>query len=328
MNIVKIPIPNLTPDEVLIKVLYTGICGSDIHAFKGEYNKVIPLTLGHEFVGEIVEIGEAVQTFQIGDQIVSETTYTTCGSCSHCLNHEYNLCSKRKGIGTQVDGSFAEFVLSKAARCHLVPKNVDLRVAAITEPLACCIHAAIEKTKVEPGEKIAVFGPGPIGTMLALVLQALGAEIILIGIEKDHSRLNQAKDMKISHVINSSQTDLESYINGLAPEGVDQVFECAGSPIALEQAMTILKKKGRLIQEGLFATEKIPINVDLLIHKELEYIGSRTQKPSSWETALRWLEEDKIDLLPLISNVFPLEEWFHAFELAMDGNEMKVLLQP
>ncbi|GCF94402.1 sorbitol dehydrogenase [Enterococcus florum] len=315
--------------EMKIRVLATGICGSDIHALKGEYNKQIPLTLGHEFVGEVDEIGPSVTDFSTGDRVFSETTFEVCEKCVYCQQEEFNLCSHRRGIGTQVDGSFAEYVIVKAARCHLLPPEIDTKVAAMMEPLACCIHAVMEKTTVAAGEKIAVFGPGPIGMLLAAVLVSLEVEVYLIGITKDQKRLALGKQLGIQHIIDSQKQDLDEYIQSHTDGiGVDQVFECSGSPIAVLQAMTILKKKGRLIQEGLFAKDMNEINMSLLIHKELEYIGSRTQKPSSWRKTLAWLQEKQVDLTPIVTKTLPLEHWEEAFELAMNGDELKVLMIP
>lgn len=329
MEIVDMPENTPLKGEVKIRVLATGICGSDIHALKGEYNKQIPLTLGHEFVGEVVEVGESVTGIVQGDRVVSETTFEVCEKCEYCLAEEYNLCSQRKGIGTQVDGSFAEYVIAKAARCHLLPPEIDTKVAAMMEPLACCIHAVMEKSTVAPGEKIAVFGPGPIGMLLAAVLVSLDAEVFLIGITKDQKRLSLASQVGVQHIIDSQQQDLEDYINQHTNQhGVDQVFECSGSPIAVLQAMKILKKKGRLIQEGLFAKDMNEINMSLLIHKEIEYIGSRTQKPTSWKQSLAWLQEKQVDLTPIVTKALPLEQWEEAFQLAMNGEELKVLMIP
>lgn len=316
-------------NELKLQVLYTGICGSDIHGFKGEYNKQIPLTLGHEFVGEVVEAGENASLYKEGDILVSETTFETCEKCTYCKQQEYNLCSHRKGLGTQVDGSFAEFVLVKEARCHPIPPEIDLKVAAMLEPLACCIHAVKEKTEVSPTEKIAVFGPGPIGALLSAVLVSLDIEVLLIGTARDKKRLALVKELGVTHTLVVQEDDVEAFVedwtNGI---GADQVFECSGSIHAVHQAMKIIKKKGILIQEGLFATTMNAINMDHLIHKEICYIGSRTQKPSSWQLAIEWLLETKMDLLPIVSAVLPLEDWEEAFRLAMTGEELKVLMQP
>lgn len=316
-------------DEIKLRVLATGICGSDIHALKGEYNKKIPLTLGHEFVGEVVSIGNEVKNFQIGQRLVSETTFEVCENCSYCKEAEYNLCSHRKGLGTQIDGSFAEFVLVKAQRCHELPSEVSDQVAALLEPLACCFHAIFEKTTVAPREKIGVFGPGPIGMLMAAVLVSLDAEVFLIGITKDQKRLALAKKMGIQHIIDSQRTDLKNYVLEQTQQlGLDQIFECSGSPQALLQALEIVKKKGRIIQEGLFAKNLVALDMDLFIHKEIDYIGSRTQKPSSWRLAIAWLEKNPTVLAPIVTKILPLAKWQEAFELAMNGEELKVLLIP
>lgn len=326
-NQVPEPIPN--EKEVKIRVLFTGICGSDLHAFKGEYNKIIPLTLGHEFVGEVVSVGKNVAKLVVGDIVSSETTFEVCEKCKYCLAEEYNLCSKRKGIGTQIDGSFAEYLVAKEERCHVIPPAVKPKMAALLEPLACCVHAAVEKTTIRPNEQIAVFGPGPIGLIMALVLKAYGAEVILIGINKDQQRLALAQTMGIDHVINSQKRELLDQINPLTEnQGVSQVFECSGNIHAVHSAFKIVQKKGKIIQEGLFSQDMNAIDMGLLIHKEIDYIGSRTQKPSSWKTALHLLETGKINLEPIVSKIMPLNKWEQAFELAMSAVELKILLVP
>ncbi|MBP2100511.1 zinc-binding dehydrogenase [Enterococcus rivorum] len=321
------PVPK--EKEVKIRVLFTGICGSDLHAFKGEYNKVIPLTLGHEFVGEVVAVGKDVSKIGVGTIVSSETTFEVCEKCEYCLAEEYNLCSSRKGLGTQIDGSFAEYLIAKEDRCHVIPASVEPKIAALLEPLACCVHAAVEKTTVEPHEKIAVFGPGPIGLIMSLVLKAYGAEVILIGISKDEQRLALAKNMGIDYVINSQKSDLLAQINQLTEkQGVSQVFECSGSIQAVHSAFKIVRKKGKVIQEGLFSQDMNAIDMSLFIHKEIDYLGSRTQKPSSWKTALHLLETHKINLEPVISKIMPLRDWEQAFALAMSAEELKILMVP
>jgi L-iditol 2-dehydrogenase len=315
--------------ELKLRVIYTGICGSDIHGFKGEYNKKIPLTLGHEFVGEVVDIGHSSSLYKVGDIVVSETTFETCEKCSYCNEREYNLCSDRKGLGTQVDGSFADFVLVKEKRCHLIPKEIDNKIAAMLEPLACCIHAVKEKTIVSPNEKIVVFGPGPIGILLATVLVSLNIEVLLVGTARDEKRLALAKELGIAHTLIVQKDDVEAFVqtwtNGI---GADQIFECSGSIHAVHQAMQIIKKKGTIIQEGLFATTMNEINMDDLIHKEICYVGSRTQKPSSWKSAIQWLVDTNMDLSPIVTAILPLDEWEAAFRLAMNGEELKILMKP
>lgn len=329
MKLSNINKPSPKNEEVLIKVVLSGICGSDIHALKGEYNKKIPLTLGHEFIGIVEETGEKVTNLSIGDRVVSETTYEVCENCVHCLEQEYNLCSQRKGLGTQIDGSFASFVLAKADRCHKLPNTISNEVAAMIEPLACCIHAAMEKSIIRAKEKIAVFGPGPIGVLMALVAKSFKADVTLIGISKDIHRLAKAKELGIINVLDSQKIDLNTFTNEITNHlGFDQVFECSGSPQALQQAMEIVKKKGTVIQEGLYAKNPVPVDMSLLLNKEIELIGSRTQKTSSWHKTIEWLQTSEVDLAPVVTKILPLNQWEEAFNLAMNGEELKVLLKP
>jgi L-iditol 2-dehydrogenase len=146
MSLVDIPEPKAIDDLVKIKVAYTGICGSDIHTFKGEYsNPTLPVVLGHEFSGVVVEVGKDVKNVKVGDRVTSQTTFEICGECDYCKEKDYNLCSYRKGLGTQVNGSFAEYVISREKSVHVLPKEISLKAAALSEPLACCVHAALEK---------------------------------------------------------------------------------------------------------------------------------------------------------------------------------------
>lgn len=169
-------------DRVKIKVAYSGICGSDLHTFKGEYSKKIPVVLGHEFSGVVVEVGQDVRKIKAGDRVTSETTFETCGACIYCQTKDYNLCSSREGIGTQIDGSFSEFILSREESVHILPDNVSLLSASLTEPLACCVHSALEKTTIFKNDIVLIFGPGPIGILLAQVIKSQGAYVVLAGI--------------------------------------------------------------------------------------------------------------------------------------------------
>ena len=142
--------PKVEGDLVKIKVAYAGICGSDLHTWAGVYaGNRPPVTLGHEFSGVVVEVGPDVKELKVGDKVTSETTFKTCGTCIHCQTEEYNLCSNRVGLGTAADGGFADYVINHEARLHKLPENVTLLQASLTEPLACCVHAAMEVTRLQ-----------------------------------------------------------------------------------------------------------------------------------------------------------------------------------
>lgn len=329
MSLVDIPEPEAFDDKVKIKVAYTGICGSDIHTFKGEYgNPTLPVVLGHEFSGVVVEVGKDVKNVKVGDRVTSETTYTTCGECEYCKERDYNLCPNRKGLGTQQNGSFAEYVISREESVHVLPEQVSLKAASLTEPLACCTHAALEKTTISKDDKVLIFGPGPIGLLLAQVVKAQGAFVILSGITKDMPRLELAKEMGIDVIVDSLKENLEEVVlKHTDGYGVNRVFDCSGAVPALNQGLPLVKKKGTFVQVGLFAEKLNPQNQDAIIQREISYVGSRSQKPSSWDLALDLLKNGKIDIEKMITKIVPLDQWREGFELVMAGNEIKVIVQ-
>ncbi len=329
MQLKTIPELEVQKNQVKIKVAYTGICGTDIHTFTGQYkNSQTPVVLGHEFSGIVVEVGEDVTKIKVGDKVTSETTFVTCGECDYCLEKDYNLCAHRKGIGTQINGSFAEYVISREESVHVLPDAVDLKAAALTEPLACCVHAALEKTVVKKEDKVLIFGPGPIGLLQAQVVKAQGAFVILAGITKDQKRLELAKSLGIDVTVDIQKESLEeivlTYTKGY---GVDKLFECSGAVQALNQGLPLVKKKGTFVQVGIFSEKLNLLDQESIIQREITYIGTRSQKPSSWHIALKLLEEKKINTDKMITKIVPLDYWRQGFEAVLSGNEIKVLIQ-
>lgn len=329
VELIDIEEPTINDDQVKIKVKYSGICGSDIHSYKGEYKNLrTPVVLGHEFAGIVTEIGKNVTETKVGDRVTSETTFYICGKCDYCKTGDYNLCADRKGIGTQINGSFAEYVVARKESIHVLPENVDLLSAALTEPLACCTHPALEKTNIEIGEHVLVFGPGPIGILLAQVAKARGAYIILAGVSKDEERLKIAKNLGIDCTIDIEKQNIEEIINNLTNGyGVDKVFDCSGSIHATNAGLKLLRKKGTLVQVGIFAKSLNEMDQEKIIQKEISYVGSRSQKPSSWKLALYLLNSNKVNAKALVSKIYRLEDWQEAFNKVISGEEMKVVLE-
>lgn len=329
MALLDIEEPKAEKNLVKIKVEYSGICGSDLHSFKGEYGNIkTPVVLGHEFSGVVVEVGESVTKVKVGDRVTSETTFETCGECDFCKSKDYNLCSARKGIGTQANGSFAEYVLSREESVHVLPENVSLLAASLTEPLACCVHAALEKTTINAGEVALVFGPGPIGLLLSQVVKSQGAYVILAGVTKDKERMELAKKLGIDLVVDLLQEDLDAIVmektNGY---GANKVFDCSGVIHAVNQGLRLTKKKGDFVQVGLFAKVKNELDQEAIIQREIRYIGSRSQKPSSWITSLELLRDKKVDTETLVTKMVDLENWRDGIDAAMQGSEIKVVIK-
>lgn len=329
MELLDMQEPKATKNFVKIKVEYSGICGSDLHSFKGEYGNIkTPVVLGHEFSGTVVEVGEEVKEIKKGDRVTSETTFETCGTCDYCKSKDYNLCPSRKGIGTQVNGSFAEYVLSREESVHVLPDNVSFLAASLTEPLACCVHAALEKTTIDKDDVVLILGPGPIGLLLAQVVKSQGAKVILSGVTKDKERLEFGKKLGVDVIVDSLQEDLEKIVmektNGY---GVNRAFDCSGAVPAVNQGLRLIKKKGEFVQVGLFANIKNPLDQEAIIQREIKYVGSRSQKPSSWIKSLELMEAKKVDPEALITKIVDLKDWRSGIEAAMEGTELKVVIR-
>lgn len=317
--------PKTERDLVKIKIAYSGICGTDIHAYKGSYPSTKPpVILGHEFSGIVVEVGPDVKKIKPGDRVTSETTYSTCNSCPMCESKDYNLCGNRKGLGTQINGSMAEYLVSREESVHVLPDNVSLLSASLTEPLACGVHAVIEKGNVQPGEFCVVFGAGAIGQMVAQVAKACGATVLMAGLSSDAERFEIAKECGIDRVVDQEKEDLKEIVMEMTKDvGADKCFECSGAVPAANKALEIVRRKGTVIQMGVFSESHANIWTDLILHKEIVYVGSRSQKPSSWKKSLELLEAGTVVPEKIVTTIISLEDWKEGFEKMGRGEGAK-----
>ena len=323
-----VPEPEATGDLVKIKIAYSGICGTDLHAFKGTYASTKPpVILGHEFSGIVTAVGPNVTKFKVGDRVTSETTFTTCGTCPSCLTKDYNLCSHRQGIGTQINGSMAQYVVSREESVHMLPENVSLLSASLTEPLACGVHAGIEKGEVAKGDVVCIFGVGAIGQMVAQVSKARGATVTGAGLSSDQERFEIALANGADRAVDQSKENLVDVINELTNGvGVDIAFECSGAVPAANKALEITRRKGRVVQMGVFPEAKEPIWTDLILHKEICYVGSRSQKPSSWRTSIELLAAGTVVPEKIVTKIVSLADWREGFESTMRGEGVKAVI--
>ncbi|MBC5638028.1 zinc-binding dehydrogenase [Ornithinibacillus sp. BX22] len=322
------PEPSPGRDQVKIEVKYAGICGSDIHTYEGHYKVATPVTLGHEFAGEVVEVGENVTEFKVGDRVTSETTFYICGECEYCKTQDYNLCNHRKGLGSQQDGGFTKYLIARKESVHHLPENVDYQSAAMTEPLACT-HHAVAKTEINEGDLVVVIGPGPIGLLAAQVAKSYGATVIITGLTNDKVRLDKALEVGIDYTVNTQEQDLKAFVNELTNGyGADVVLECSGAIPAAKQGLDILRKKGQYAQVGLFANPEIQFDLDKIIQKEIRVVGSRSQKPADWEPSLALMNEGKVNAKALVTHIFDITKWDEAYQAIKSGEAIKVLLTP
>lgn len=328
LDILDKDIPEPDKNEVKIKVHYAGICGTDVHTYEGHYKVNYPVTLGHEFSGEIVAIGEGVEDFQIGDRVTSETTYYICGECEYCQTEDYNLCNHRKGLGTQQNGGFTQYLVARAASVHHLPDNVSYKAASMTEPLACAYHA-VSKIEIKQDDIVVVMGPGPIGLLVAQVVKSKGGKVVITGLDNDIARLNKAEELNLDHVVNIQHNDLKAYVNDITNGyGADVVLECSGAVPAAQQGLDLLRKKGLYVQVGIFKEPKISFDLEKIVQKEIRVIGSRSQKPADWEPSLQLISSGQVDTEALITSELDITEWDEGYNHIKGGEGIKVLLRP
>lgn len=319
------PVPGL--DEIRVKIIAAGICGTDIHIMKDEFDYNSPVVMGHEYVGVVDELGKNVKGFNEGDNVVSLTAVETCESCLYCDNNLLMLCDDRLSIGSGVDGAFAEYMTIPAKKTFKLPDNTtDIYQYAITEPFACVVRGVIERTRVDAGDIVLVSGPGTIGLLATQLAKNQGAYVITSGIPEDKKRLELAKELGADEIV-SNPDNLEAVIKNHSQYGADVAFECSGAAPSIEACLRNLKKQGTYSQLGLFG-EKIPVDMDEFLYKEIRITNSFASEPSSWERALRLIKNDKIKLKPLISSQVSLEDWEKGFEMFVDKENFKILLIP
>ena len=326
--LVRIPKPNPGFGEVLLKIHAAGICGTDLHIAAGERACNPPVTLGHEFAGTIVEIGAGVTGWAAGDRVTSMPFAIVCGVCEFCLSGEFGLCASRKSYGSRVNGAFAEFMAVVASRIYRLPDQQDFVAGALTEPLACVTKAVFDVGNLKYGEIAAVLGPGPIGLLTTQVVKAAGAKGILIGLKADQDRLALGRKLGAQAAFYADEPGVvEQVIETIGVEGVDAVFECSGAAPALDLALKLARRKGRIIQVGLFG-KNLSVEMDNLVIKDLTYKGSFTSSATSWKRALELTGTHQVDTLSLVSDILPLEAVEQAFGLAADRSRLKVVFQP
>jgi L-iditol 2-dehydrogenase len=322
------PVPKPGPGQVVLAVRAAGICGTDLHIFHDEYPTRPPVTLGHELAGEVAATGEGVSEFAPGDRVTTETYFHLCGVCRFCRGGQPNLCPERRSIGSGVDGGFAPYVLVPARNLHRLPETLSFQAAALTEPLACVVHGALELPKVTAGDIAVVSGPGAIGLLTLQAARAAGAAVIVLGTAADRRRLELARGLGAERVVDIDDEDPAPIVQGLTDGwGADVVMECSGAGPAALGLLAHARRGGQYAQIGLFG-KPVAWDLDQVCMKELRVTGSNASVPSAWRTALRLLGEGAVQAKPLISDIYPLAGWRDAFDRFEHRSGAKILLDP
>ena len=331
IEIKEIPTPKPAAGEVLIKVKAAGLCHTDIYLYQWDsffetaFNVSPPVVMGHEFAGIISDVGAGVSLVKPGDSVIVNPVLF-CGHCYYCQIGSLQLCMNRPLLGYEVNGGFAEYVVIRETNVYKLPPHVNLEVAALAEPFGTSIHA-LGRVHIEPGEKLLISGPGPIGLMTQILALKSGASRIYIsGLSKDKERLQVAK--KLGGIpVNVEEVNIKKFIldetNGM---GVDVAFEASGSSKALMEDLALIRKGGRLGVLGLSKTASF--EPAFLVADEKSIIGIRSYTADTWRRCQEILSNQTVDLTPIISHRLPLRELEKGIQLVENSMALKVLLIP
>ena len=310
------PERELAAGEVRIHVHAAGICGTDLHIEAGEYAARPPVTMGHEVCGIVSEIGADVDDGWLGERVVAETYFSTCGHCRWCLEERPNLCPERQSIGSFADGAFAPSVIVPQPSLHRATETLSDAAAALTEPLACVCQSLADPTVVAAGDRVLVIGPGAIGLIAAQVARSDGAAVELLGTPRDATRLALAAELGFS-VADTPTTDVD----------YDVVIECSGSGPGMATALTSARRGGHVVQIGLRGAP-VEVPFDEICFRELTVTSGNASTPRSWRRALMLLDEGSVDLGSLVTEIVPLAEWERAFAASRSATGVKFVLDP
>ena len=326
LALTEVPDPVPGPDEVLLRVLRTGICGTDLHIDSwDEWSQRTvkpPLILGHEFVGEVVAIGAAVSRVSVGD-LVSGEGHLVCGRCRNCRAGRRHLCVNTRGVGVHRDGAFAEFVTLPEQNAWVHQHEVDLDVAAIFDPFGNAVHTALAFPVF--GEDVLITGAGPIGLMAAAVARHAGARHVVITDVSEY-RLELARKLGVDLALNVRGVSIAEVQKQLdRVEGFDIGMEMSGQPVALRDMITNMTHGGRIAMLGLPAAE-FPVDWGNVVLKMLTIRGIYGREMFETWYSMSVLLQGGLDLTPVITHKFPAAEYEQAFATARGGQCGKVIL--
>ncbi len=323
ISIEQVPEPHPAPDEVVVQVAEAGICGTDLHIYRNEYQSAFPVIGGHEFAGRIVEVGKGVDRFSVGER-VSVDPNLNCGECLFCRALQANHCLNWQGVGITRPGAFAEYVAVPARACYRIPDALSDAQASFIEPVSCVVYA-LNRMRVFPGDDALIFGAGPMGLLLIQALRHSGASRIVV-VEKESERRNLAETMG-ALALASDPVPAER-LRELAPYGFPIVVDATGVPAVIAQALRFLKPRGQYLQFGVAPQgETIPWAPYEIFRKDLTIIGSFALC-YTFQPAISWLTGGVVDIAPLISHTLPLADFERGFQEFAAGRTLKVHLRP
>lgn len=329
-TLIQKEIPGIQPDEILVKILATSICGTDYHIYSWDQwsqNRIkTPQVMGHEFAGEVVEIGSMVKHIKLGD-IVSAETHIICNVCELCQTGQGHICKDTKILGVDCDGAFAEYIAIPAANAWLNDPTVPPEYLCIQEPLGNAVHTVMSGPII--AKSIAVVGVGPIGIMAVAVAKAVGASKV-IAIDVNEYRLGLAKELGADLCLNPMKDDvIKAVLEATGGLGVDVVAEMSGNATAINQALKYLKLGGRM---SILGIPNGDVSLDIandVVFRGIQIHGITGRRMyDTWYQVKGLIASGNLNLERIVTHKLPLEDFAEGMELMASGNCGKVVLFP
>lgn len=311
-------------DEVLVRIHACGICPSDVRAYTGlrPPNRPTPYTPGHEWAGEIVDAGDAVEGYAVGDRVVPSWR-VVCGKCSYCVRGLHNFCENlERG---RVRGGFAEYGVAAAAALLKIPEGVSYQEACFCEPVACCINGA-QDSGIRFGDDVVVVGAGPIGLLHVQLAKHAGARVYASDLIP--ARLEKAREVGADGVIDASREDPMARVRELTEgRGADVVIAAVGAPPALQQALEMVGNCGTVnFFAGTYPPATLEVDPNLIHYRQIRLTGSHDYTPRQFEIALRFIQIGAVRVAPLISHELPLAQVREGFDIVAGRKGLKVII--
>jgi len=319
-RIESVDVPQPAEDEVLARVRAVAICGTDPKivkgVFKGLWPKSYPFVIGHEWAGEIVQIGRSVRRVKVGDRVAGEP-HKGCGFCKNCMTGRYNLCENygnleagHRHYGFTAPGAYAQYIACSEKTVHKIPDSVSYEEATNVDTAGTALHG-VKRSRILPGDDVAVIGPGAVGLLSFQFARALGAGRVFV-IGRKH-RLQLAKQMGAIGIDYEAGDPVKQVKDQTEGKGVEVTIDCAGSLESVPQAVAMTKKGGRVVMNG-FPPAPVELNITQIVMDEKDLLGVRAD-PNTCEEAIPLIANGSIQIKPMISHVFPLEEFKKALKI-------------
>ena len=318
--------PEVGHNDLLIKIRKTAICGTDMHIYNWDewaQNTIpVPMVVGHEYVGEVVGMGQEVRGFEVGDRVSGEG-HITCGHCRNCRAGRRHLCRNESGVGVNRPGAFAEYLVIPSFNAFKIPDNISDDMASIFDPFGNAVHTALSFDLV--GEDVLITGAGPIGIMAAAVARHVGARHVVIT-DINPYRLDLAKKMGASRAVNVSKENLQDVMNDLGmTEGFDIGMEMSGVPVALRDMLDSMNNGGKVAMLGI-PPQDVAINWNDVIFKGLVIKGIYGREMFETWYKMASLLQSGLDLSPIITHQFNIDDFQKGFDTMGSGESGKVIL--